>query len=132
MGWSCRADAGRTMDALVKACREQTKMSSNYIEDGREYFWEPSNREHADGAITGSILLMLEKRPDGSGTCRKVGSFRIEPDGSVKRGPAILKLAAKTAMATAIVMISGSTPTATATAPKIGKKAPSVDLISTQ
>ena len=101
MGWSCRADAGRTMDALVKACREQTKMSSNYIEDGREYFWEPSNREHANGAITGSILLMLEKRPDGSGTCRKVGSFRIEPDGSVKRGPAILKLAAKTAMATA-------------------------------
>ncbi len=98
MGWSCRADAGRTMNALEKACREQTGMSSNYMDGGREYFWESSRREHADGAITGSIMLMLEKRPDGSGTCRKVGTFRIEPDGTVRRGPAILKQAAKNAM----------------------------------
>ncbi len=40
-------------------------------------------------------MLVLEKRPDGSSTCRKVGTFRIEPDGSVRRGPAMLKQAAR-------------------------------------
>lgn len=101
MGWSCASDAGRTMDAWTKLCREQTKSSNVYVDyeaGGREYFWELSRREHDDGAITGTVLLVLEKRPDGSSTCRKVGSFRIEPDGSVKRGPAMLKRAAKMAM----------------------------------
>ena len=91
MGWSCAVAAGRTMDAWTRACVAQSKSSNVYKDGGNEYFWEVSSREHDDGAITGSIVLVVEKRPDGSSTCRKVGTFRIEPDGSVKRGPAMLK-----------------------------------------
>lgn len=93
MGWSCAAAAGRTMDAWTRACVAQTKSSNVYHDGGSEFFWEVSLREHDDGAITGSIMRVVAKRPDGTSSCRKVGAFRIEPDGSVKRGPAMLKRA---------------------------------------
>lgn len=93
MGWSCAAAAGDTMDKWTAACRAQTGSSNTFKVDGQEFFFEQSNREHDDGAITGTIWLMLTKKPDGSGTVRKAGTFRIEGDGSVKRAPAFLKKA---------------------------------------
>jgi hypothetical protein len=48
-------------------------------------FFEVSRREHRDGAITGVI-----QRFDGE-YCTKAGTFRIEPDGSIRRAPKVLK-----------------------------------------
>jgi len=94
MGWSCRADAGKTMDAWIKACVEATGSSNVYRVGGDEFFWETSRTEHADGAITGSIVKVTVKNPDGSSYCRKVGTFRIEGDGRIARAPKWLKDAA--------------------------------------
>jgi len=90
MGWSCRRDAGETLGKVTAACVESTGMSNTYEVDGVRRFIEVSNKEHDDGAITGSVY-----REIGDGLCRKAGSFRINGDGSVARGPAFLKDAAK-------------------------------------
>lgn len=98
MGWSCRADAAHTMDAISRACVAQTGSSNTWRAEtgtdpryepqsftGRQagtHFWEVSRREHEDGRITGTVFAML---PDGY--CRKVGSITISPDGTVTRAP---------------------------------------------
>jgi hypothetical protein len=94
MGWSCAARAGRTMRAWSAACVESTKSQNEFVSRGARYFWEVSNVEHGDGAITGAVWRMVGKLPgDGPDTmrCRKAGSFRINPDGTVARAPAWLK-----------------------------------------
>lgn len=95
MGWSCRADAGATLDKFGNACIAQTGSSNVFEAGGKRYFYEVSNTEHGDGAITGSIWKFLTHNPDGSGKCVKAGSFRINPNGSIARAPAFLKKAAK-------------------------------------
>jgi hypothetical protein len=91
MGWSCRKEASETMGRWTAACVAQTGSSNVYLMDGREYFWELSQKEHDDGAITGAIVEVVEKRLDGSSTAKSAGTFRINPDGSVARAPAFLK-----------------------------------------
>jgi hypothetical protein len=54
--------------------------------------YEVSNKEHADGAITGKIMRFVDETH-----CVSAGSFRINPDGSIERAPAFLKKAAKLA-----------------------------------
>ncbi len=93
MGWSCATDANETMKKWTAACVAQTGSQNVYVVKGQKYMWEISETEHADGAITGTIFKMLTVKPDGSGTVRQTGSFRIEPDGSVGRAPAFLKAA---------------------------------------
>lgn len=77
MGWSCRKDAMDTMNAWAEACYKQSGISNLWRENGREYFFEHSRTEHADGAITGTIWPR--------------GSFRIEGNGEVSRAPKFLK-----------------------------------------
>jgi len=98
VGWSCARDAGATTDAWSAACIAQTG-SQNVWEQGGgpaefnmavRYFFEISNTEHADGAITGKIFRFV-----GVDSCRPVSSFRVEPDGRVSRAPKWLKEAAK-------------------------------------
>lgn len=102
MGWSCRREAGATMDRWTAACRATTGSSNEFEMDGERFFWELSNREHNDGAITGTVQRTLKVGEPlrggavvqpGQTYCRKVGSFRIEPDGAVKRAPKFLKSA---------------------------------------
>ena len=84
MGWSCTAKADDTMDALTRACEEQTGRNNVWEANGSRYFWE-RGQEQADGAITGTIWRYL---PDGEHVhYRKAGSFRIEPSGQISRGP---------------------------------------------
>ena len=85
MGWSCNADAGRTLDAWRALCVESTNGSNTWETKRGMYFYEVG-RENDDGAITGTVMRMI-----GSGKCRSAGSFRINPDGTVARGPALLK-----------------------------------------
>ena len=106
MGWSCRADAGRTMEAWTKACIAQTGSQNRYVVKGVGYFWETSRIEHRDGAITGTVWRELPSEGDKL-YCRKAGSFRINPDGTVARAPAFLK-AAKPAPAPMFQLLPGS------------------------
>ncbi len=88
MGWSCSAAASRVADSWVKACWAQTGGSNTFEHEGRSYFWEESRKEHDDGAITGSVHLMLEDN-----RCQRVGSFAIEGDGRVSRCPRYMRQA---------------------------------------
>ena len=90
MGWSCRADAARTMHDWSDACYAATGSSNVFEANGSRYFFETSRTEHRDGAITGSVYKTLIVEGD-SIRCRKSGSFRIEGDGTVTRAPAWLK-----------------------------------------
>lgn len=90
MGWSCAVEASKTM------CRIQAHAGlagdGCWRAGGNRYFIEVSRREHRDGAITGQVWRCLgPDNPDGSGRARKAGSFRIEPDGTVSRGPRHLR-----------------------------------------
>lgn len=87
MGWSCNRDAGLALDAMSTLCIKQTGSSNQYLVGNKKYFFETSRREHDDGAITGQIWKHL---PDGT-HIRKSGSFRIEGNGTISRGPAIFK-----------------------------------------
>lgn len=87
MGWSCRADAAKTMDRITLACVGRTNSQNTWRDDkGNQWFWEISRREHDDGAITGGIFRMLPN--NFASAC---GSFRIEGSGEVSRGPVWFK-----------------------------------------
>ena len=69
MGWSARAEACDTMEKWTTACVAQTGSQNEFVVDGTTYFWELSRTEHDDGAITGAIVRVIEKRADGSASC---------------------------------------------------------------
>ena len=92
MGWSHSAKAGKVLEAWQNACANSTGTSNTWKDNGKEFFFETSNKEHSDGAITGSIQRLENS---GSDDCRRFaypnGSFRIEGDGTISRAPAFLK-----------------------------------------
>lgn len=103
MGWSCRVDASKVTDLWTAMCVASTG-SSNVWKVGNDYYMdEMSNKEHADGGITGTIMKFLPNTPEGTvdlskpGSAVKVSTYRINGDGTVKRGPAFLKALAKEA-----------------------------------
>jgi hypothetical protein len=101
MGWSCNQAAGATADAWAAACVAQTGSSNVWEENGGpsecgqavRFFYEISNVEHADGAITGKVWRFV-----GEKHCKPLSGFRIEPDGRVSRGRKWLKTAAQGAV----------------------------------
>lgn len=96
MGWSCSTAASEAMGAWTDACWESTRTQNTWkAADGSEFFWELSRKEWDDGAITGSIIALGPPTgsPDGARSGRKVGSFKINGDGSIARAPAFLKAA---------------------------------------
>jgi hypothetical protein len=86
MGWSCSSDAARTVERWTALCVLSTGSSNTWEHKGRTFFFENSGREHADGAITGTVW-----RNVGSDRCVRVSSFRIEGDGAMTRGPAEIR-----------------------------------------
>ena len=91
MGWSCRADASKTLEAIEDACFKQSGASNVFSTSDGKYFFELSQKEYDDGAITGAIHKWIP----GTTLVQKNGSFRIEGNGRVSRGPKFLKDAAK-------------------------------------
>lgn len=92
MGWSCSAAANEVLKRWTAACRAQTGSQNEFVVNGRKYFWDITRTEWEDGSITGSVLLTLNaKSTDGSFFCRKIGSFRINGDGTVARAPTFLR-----------------------------------------
>lgn len=95
MGYSCSAKASLTMDAMLAILttagpvftpNSSLSMSNTWKVDETEYFFE-RGRENEDGAITGSLY---RNAPDGK-TCRKMGSVRVSPDGTIARFPTATK-----------------------------------------
>lgn len=88
MGWSCRREAMNTLQKIGQTlCIGRSQ--NVYKVNGTEYMIETSNKEHDDGAITGSIFNLTK----WSG--KSCGNFRISPEGAVERGPKVFKLAAE-------------------------------------
>lgn len=84
MGYSCTRDASNMLGVIGRMFA--TNQNPNILTiKGREYFFE-RGREQADGAITGTLMLDTQ-----DGHCRKAGSVRIEPDGSISKFPALSK-----------------------------------------
>src|SRR5271166_6968760 len=80
MGYSCNKDSADSM-AVICHMFGKPNTGNTLILKGTEYFFE-RGRENQDGAITGSLMRMLP-----GGYCRKAGTYRIDPDGTVSRFP---------------------------------------------
>jgi hypothetical protein len=96
MGWSCAAKAAHVRDAVEAILKAEYGIeTSNGMPGGG--FWENSRREHADGAITGTVWRPLtaaeiEKSKitwphikDWDGRVQKAGSFKVTGDGKIAR-----------------------------------------------
>lgn len=105
MGWSCRAEAGRTLDAFSALCVAQTGQSNVWKAGDCFYMLETSRTEHRDGAITGRVWRFVKgcdpRETEISNLALPKGSVRINPDGTIARGPALLKQASREALARA-------------------------------
>ena len=82
MGWSCSNLAFKTLEKIQAACLEQSDSSNTWTDNGAKYFFEVSKKEHWDGAITGTVHMMI-----ANNSCVKAGSFRINADGTIKNFP---------------------------------------------
>ena len=97
MGWSCSGPASQTLDKWTAACRASTQTQNTFKVGGKSYFWELARVEHNDGAVTGAIWRMLEPVPGqdpDAFRCQRAGTFRINPDGTVRRAPTFLRMVA--------------------------------------
>lgn len=81
MGYSCTKDASDILGLIRHAFNDGT---GNGIKSGAFHGFYEIGRENADGAITGTVFENV-----GEGFARRVGSFRIEPDGFITRFPSI-------------------------------------------
>lgn len=80
MGYSCTRDAANILGVIGKFYA--TDGNPNILTmQGEQYFFE-RGREQYDGAITGTLMLMLPGE-----YCRKVGSVRINYDGTINKFP---------------------------------------------
>jgi len=87
MGFSCTKKADDVLQAWQDRCREETGMTNVYLAFGERYHFEVSRRDQPDGGIAGEVLLSV-----GEHTCRPVGAFRIDGEGVVQNGPAVLRM----------------------------------------
>lgn len=85
MGWSCNRDAGLKLEAITEFCLKSTGLQNVYMVGSKKYMLEVG-REQGDGAICASIY-----KYDENDRVKRSGSLRIEGDGGMSRGPAILK-----------------------------------------
>lgn len=85
MGFGYTNKAGDVLDRFeAKHCIHGS--SNVFHNNGNRYFFEVTRRDQKDGGICGSIHKFLP-----GNMARQTGTFRINGDGTVKRGPKILK-----------------------------------------
>ena len=86
MGYSCTKDAG-DMLGFIRHQFSDGKTSNGLVirqhGDVRLYFYEVG-KEQADGAVTGTLFQSIDETH-----ARKVGSFRINANGTIARFPRI-------------------------------------------
>lgn len=84
MGYSCNVKAEITLRA-IQQLDEFTCGHADY-----KYFAD-IGKENRDGAITGTVYEITGPLEGMNRACRKAGSFRINPDGSITRFPGVSK-----------------------------------------
>lgn len=93
MGWSCAAEAGNTVRRISDIIVERHGNQNQWETPKGKFFFETSNTEHCDGAITGTVWRVhapgtpIRGRVYAEDRLTKSGSFRIEADGSITRFP---------------------------------------------
>jgi hypothetical protein len=84
MGYSCAAVAGIVMDKLVAQLQKDGGVdehnSSNTWKHKGVFYMEERGRENSDGAVTGTISRFV-----GPNSAKRIGSYRIEPNGEITR-----------------------------------------------
>ena len=91
MGYSCTAKAHEALRRVMEVLqargyglRHDGRLLANGWKTSRgEHFYE-IGREHLDGAMTGPVFRVLR-----NGRASRIGSFRIEPDGKIRRFPGL-------------------------------------------
>ena len=100
MGYSCAVKADNVLDALMVQLqvtdRGQDKSSNGWSHNGHSYFFE-RGREQSDGAITGTVYLVVNNK------CYKRRSIRIEPNGFITRFTTSTKAQRQSAMTVGLV-----------------------------
>jgi len=91
MGYSCRQDADEIYKVWLDYCYATTGVSNSYLYKNERYCLQ-LGRQQDDGAMTGTVMLLID-HPSivGQYLAHNKGSFRIKPDGTVKRYPVGLK-----------------------------------------
>jgi len=89
MGYSCSARANKVVDQ-VEALSEFDRHSPDY-----KYILQVG-QENKDGAITGTVYeftsgWFTDKDFHQKRTCKKKGTFRVEPDGTITRFAGVSK-----------------------------------------
>ncbi len=85
MGISQSREAAQTLAIIgLRLCGGENR--NRWEEEGRTRFYEVG-AEHDDGAITGSIWAFSRFADDGSKLYKRAGSFRIDANGHLARGP---------------------------------------------
>jgi len=94
MGWSCSQAADNTIEKINSLVQSQcNNVKKNYSCQVPNGFFEINTRkEHEDGAITGSVYKYV-----GEDRCSKVGSFKINSNGTIAWFP-MLPLSIKKAI----------------------------------
>lgn len=97
MGYSCSKAATERVEAILNHLvknfpaidksdsRPARPVSNGWTIEGREYFFQQSRVEHADGSITGTVYENRFYKPTQDMRSFKVGSVQIEGDGTVTR-----------------------------------------------
>ena len=93
MGYSC-TQAATHMLGVIRHSFAKSNGSNTLTIKGKEYFYE-GGEERRDGAIVGELFLMLPNN-----LARKVGNYRINPDGTIGRFPVMTAEDRKEAEAT--------------------------------
>jgi hypothetical protein len=94
MGWSCTQAADDTIEKINSLVQSQCpNVLKKYRDQLPGGFFEINRaKEHEDGSITGSVFKFVE-----GNKCSKVGSFKINPNGTIGWFP-MLPLAIKKAV----------------------------------
>ena len=94
MGYSCTAIASFAKESLMVQLQAAgpAEEGNCWHCKGQKYF-EEQGREQDDGAVTGTVWRFIQDN-----RCHKVGSYRINSDGTIQRFPtatAAMRQAAK-------------------------------------
>ena len=84
MNWSMNVK--KILTIWADACIENSGTANSWYVGNKEYAWETSPKEYADGSVAGTVFRM-------DGFKKASSSFRIDGDGLVVRAPSFLRKA---------------------------------------
>lgn len=80
MGYSSTVKAGNTSKAVIEQHRYQNSGNTFTTDGGKTVYFIERGREQADGAETGTVMKFV-----GADSCRRHGTYRVNPDGKIIR-----------------------------------------------